>query len=144
MLAETGGGLTSGYRSYAEQKRLYDGWIRRLPGYAPANRPCGSNHEAVPCGGLALGLAVDLNGNLDLMGRVCGRFGLHRPIAREPWHFQPVEVRSSAYTGMNLPVPVRPPPVDPDPDPLRLRGRVLILTRSLTNETASPRPAATP
>lgn len=57
-LAATGATLTSCYRGSDPQgsailhahgkhtqEQLYDGWIRRLPGFLPANRPGTSTHE---------------------------------------------------------------------------------------------------
>jgi D-alanyl-D-alanine carboxypeptidase len=37
--------INSGFRTYAEQKNLYDGFKRGLPGYNPANPPGMSNHQ---------------------------------------------------------------------------------------------------
>lgn len=49
--------VTSGTRTRAEQQRLYNGWIKRLPGYNLAARPGTSNHEETgPRGPRALDL----------------------------------------------------------------------------------------
>lgn len=69
----------SGHRSIEEQQVLYDRWMRRVPGQAPAAKPGKSNHNH--------GLAAD--------GPRWGRFGPERfglryPMSYEPWHIEPV------------------------------------------------------
>lgn len=101
-LSDAVGGLdwTSGYRSSARQKQLYDCWRARRPGCAPANPPGSSNHEAIPNGD-AQGLAMDIGRrNRDAARRRGREFGVHFPIAGEPWHVQPVECQSPKFTGV--------------------------------------------
>lgn len=75
-------GITSGYRSPAEQQRLYDLW--RAGKGNPANRPGTSRHE--------VGEAADLTGARGAAGAWyrgnAGRFGLRFPYAHEPWHVE--------------------------------------------------------
>lgn len=69
---------------------------------ASANRPGESNHEAVPYE-IPQALAVDMEPQDDDWGtfaEVCREEGLHDPIKAERWHWQPVEVEASYYTGM--------------------------------------------
>lgn len=78
--------VVSGYRSSAEQSRLWDAAVahhgtpeRADDWVAP---PGASMHER--------GLAVDLGGDLDLAARLVATLGLplHRPLDHEPWHFE--------------------------------------------------------
>ena len=92
--------ITSGWRSSQRQQELYDGYVKRLPGYNPANRPGTSNHEASPWGE-PMALAADLHGDLAQANARAGEFGLHFPIVRvEPWHCQPIEVSYAYFTGI--------------------------------------------
>lgn len=74
----------SGYRSLAEQARLYARWKARVPGQAQAAPPGRSMHN--------FGLAADLSPSRTSSGeRGAGRaFGLYWPMSFEPWHVQPV------------------------------------------------------
>lgn len=84
--------VNSANRTRAEQQRLYDGWLRRLPGFNLAAKPGTSLHEK--------GLSVDLghSSSAALTGDEkawldanCARFGFKptgntfRPVER--WHF---------------------------------------------------------
>ena len=86
--------LNSGFRTNARQAELYNGYIRGLPGYNPANPPGYSNHQS----GAALDLGVQTAGDsvgvgsvYNWLARNAGRFGFQR-IASEAWHweFQPL------------------------------------------------------
>ena len=101
-LAEAVGGLdwTSGYRSSEKQAQLFKCWQERRPGCAPANRPGESNHEAIPKAD-PRGLAMDIGRrNRDAARSRARDFGIHFPIAHEPWHCQPRECRSAKFTGI--------------------------------------------
>lgn len=80
----SGGGyvVNSGYRSIAEQTRLYQDYLAGVPGQAQAAPPGSSLHN--------FGLASDGNRWRD---RNPGAFGLVYPMSYEPWHVQPVEGR---------------------------------------------------
>lgn len=87
--------IGSGYRSLEEQKRLYDRWMRRVPGQAPAAKPGSSNHN--------FGLASD---GPHWRGKNPEKFGLRYPMSYEPWHVEPVgakEMRNGVVTQANLP-----------------------------------------
>jgi hypothetical protein len=93
--------ITSGYRSSDEQAEL---WRRYQNGTGnPANPPGGSNHEAVPYGPPA-GLAADLwplDGDRAALRDAGTQVGILFPIySYEPWHAQPVEVTSAAWSHM--------------------------------------------
>lgn len=95
------GGLswTSGWRSFKRQGELYDGWKARKPGYAPANRPGSSNHEAAP-NGPPLGLAMDIGRqNRSAAHQRARAHGLHFPIRGEPWHIECIET-TGRYQGI--------------------------------------------
>lgn len=69
-------GITSGYRSSAQQAVLY---ARYLAGAGPVAAPPGSsNHER--------GLAIDYNPASWGLSATAGQFGLHFPVSSEPWH----------------------------------------------------------
>lgn len=77
--------IEAGYRSMAEQARLYSRWIRGVPGQAKAARPGSSYHN--------FGLAIDLSpSRTTAKERELGKkYGLYWPMSYEPWHVQPVE-----------------------------------------------------
>lgn len=85
-------GITSAWRSRAEQQRLYDGWVRRLPGFNPANPPGTSKHETTTPDGRPAAEAADLNYPTTeartWAHEHAATFGLHFPIRREPWHVE--------------------------------------------------------
>ena len=78
--------VVSGYRSTAEQSRLWDDALVRYGSAEAADDwvapPGSSMHER--------GLAVDLGGDLRLAVAIVDRLGLPlwRPLANEPWHFE--------------------------------------------------------
>jgi hypothetical protein len=80
------GTVTSGYRSPAEQRRLWDEWrAGRRPG--PVAFPGTSNHEKLGYPGGAVDV-TDADTLARLMGRYPGRGQpLRRGIPGEPWHF---------------------------------------------------------
>lgn len=83
--------VVSGYRSLAEQERLYRRWLARVPGQAPAAPPGRSMHN--------FGLAIDGSH----WGRFNpGAFGLRYPMSYEPWHVEPVEAKTWKAGGRQL------------------------------------------
>jgi D-alanyl-D-alanine carboxypeptidase len=78
--------VVSGYRSSAEQLRLWEEAVERYGSPEAADDwvapPGRSLHER--------GLAVDLGGDVELAARLAARLELplHRPLANEPWHFE--------------------------------------------------------
>jgi hypothetical protein len=81
--------INSGYRSEEEQNRLWQKALRQYGSPEAARKwvapPGKSNHGK--------GIAVDLGGDLALAARLAPRFGLHRPMSWEPWHFEPTNAR---------------------------------------------------
>lgn len=94
--------VTSGTRTRAEQQRLYNGWIKRLPGYNLAARPGYSNHEeSGPRGPRALDLHdTGSNAGVTVIGSArsnwlaanAPKFGFkntgHYFNPREGWHYE--------------------------------------------------------
>jgi hypothetical protein len=121
----TGVPVYSGGRSTVRQGELYDGWVRRLPGYNPANPPGTSWHEYGP--GIPGGrwtLAVDFEEPYPH-----GAPGLCFPIPKEPWHAQPAEITEGARVAgaeLRLPTPDPGPPADP----YDLKGRTMLVLDS--------------
>jgi hypothetical protein len=88
LIRASGGAIriVSGYRSHAEQARL---WAEAVDRYGDPEiaddwvaRPGTSAHER--------GLAVDLGGDIELAVRLVHTLGLPllRPLQHEPWHFE--------------------------------------------------------
>jgi LAS superfamily LD-carboxypeptidase LdcB len=70
--------LTSAWRSYQEQKYLYDN--QNKPGFNPAAAPGTSKHE--------FGLAIDVANGIPWVTRHGSRFGWIATVPGEPWHFE--------------------------------------------------------
>lgn len=80
-------GLNSGFRSYPEQKILYDGFIKGLPGYNKAAKPGRSKHQ----NGIAFDIPVaggDGNPTYDWLTENATSFGFVRTVTGEPWHWE--------------------------------------------------------
>lgn len=92
--------VTSGFRSLAEQQRLYARYQAGVAGQAPAAVPGSSMHN--------FGLAADGD---RWRGRNPGAHGLRYPMSYEPWHVEPNEARQwarglpGAGLFVNLPAP---------------------------------------
>jgi Flp pilus assembly protein TadG len=93
LVSAAGGAVrvVSGYRSFAEQARLWADALRRYGSPEAADDwvapPGSSMHER--------GLAVDLGGDLDRAVALVEELALplHRPLGNEPWHFELVGSR---------------------------------------------------
>lgn len=79
--------LNSGFRTYAEQKHLYDGYVAGRPGFNLAAKPGRSNHQN--------GIAIDIDtaGGVgspvyDWLAREATGFGFIRTVAKEAWHWE--------------------------------------------------------
>lgn len=79
--------LTSGFRSYPEQKYLYEGWTKKLPGFNKAAKPGTSGHQN--------GIAFDLdvpggagNPTYDWLTANATNHGFVRTVSGEPWHWE--------------------------------------------------------
>jgi hypothetical protein len=89
MYSDEVGGLSivSGFRNRQQQAALYDAYKRGVPGQARAAKPGSSMHEK--------GLAIDHSPNSTAsMRATASNFRLYYPMGDEPWHVQPLEVRS--------------------------------------------------
>jgi len=80
-------GVNSGFRTFAEQKHLHDGFHQHLPGFNPANPPGQSNHQS--------GIAFDLdvggggsNATYMWLQRHATNFGFIRTVRKEAWHWE--------------------------------------------------------
>lgn len=79
--------LNSGFRSYPEQKNLYEGFVKKLPGFNKAAKPGFSNHQ----NGIAFDLSVpggDGNPTYEWLKRRGPKFGFVRTVNNEPWHWE--------------------------------------------------------
>lgn len=92
--------INSGFRSYPEQKALYDGYKKGLPGYNTAAPPGGSNHQ----NGVAFD--IDVHGNFESpeygwLRANATSFGFLRTVSKEPWHweFDPTRAHSAKVNG---------------------------------------------
>ena len=104
MAAVPGLGVTSGFRTYEQQAKLY---AEKGPGWAA--RPGTSNHE--------FGVAADLNyrgsGQLPAWIREeAAKYGIHFPLANrarnpEPWHAEPIGARSRGAGGIGVAAEIR-------------------------------------
>jgi len=79
--------INSGFRSYPEQKFLWEGFNRGLPGFNTAAKPGYSNHQ----NGIALDIAVvggTGNPTYDWLVVNATAFGFLRTVSGEPWHWE--------------------------------------------------------
>jgi LAS superfamily LD-carboxypeptidase LdcB len=79
--------LNSGFRSYPEQKFLWDGFNRGLPGFNLAAKPGFSNHQ----NGVAFDIAVaggSGSPTYDWLRTNATSFGFLRTVSGEPWHWE--------------------------------------------------------
>lgn len=111
--------ITSATRTRAEQQRLYDGWVRRLPGFNLAAKPGTSNHEEYgPIGPIALdlrdsgsdaGVTVIGSRRSNWLAANCGRFGFknsgHFFSPREGWHYEGRGIKIGGSGGAPASVP---------------------------------------
>jgi hypothetical protein len=90
--------LKSGFRTYAKQQYLHNGWIRRLPDFNLAAEPGFSNHED----GFAYDFAISAyegNSLYDWLKAHGPAHGFVRTVNKEPWHweYRPEVARTGAY-----------------------------------------------
>jgi len=85
------GGIRSAYRSEEDQQELYDGWIKKLPGYNLALPPYKSMHVR----GLALDM-IESSSAHKWMLKNAARFGWRlTALPIEPWHWEYTGVTTS-------------------------------------------------
>ena len=95
------GKIVSGVRSYADQKRLYDGWVARKPGFNLAANPDrkfgklfqGSWHMQQPFDGYGHAVDLRITGSGITTGdvaRIAKDYGIRQTVLNpfEWWHFQ--------------------------------------------------------
>ena len=99
--------ITSGWRSYSSQRRLWDN----------SSRPCSSRSKWVACPGGSrhgFGIAADLKFNGSSCGGSwdcnaaakwahanAGKFGLKFRMSWEPWHIEPAQVKGGSFGSCN-------------------------------------------
>lgn len=79
--------INSAFRSYREQQDLYDGYVRRLPGYNTAAKPGTSQHQ----NGLAFDIQVAGGAGdpcYDWLTQHAPQHGFVRTVNKEPWHWE--------------------------------------------------------
>ena len=79
--------INSAFRSYREQEALYEGYVRRLPGYNTAAKPGASQHQ----NGLAFDMQVAGGAGdpcYDWLTRNAPQRGFVRTVNKEPWHWE--------------------------------------------------------
>lgn len=87
LISASGGRLhvVSGYRSVAEQRRLWNVALKKYGSASAARKwvapPGRSNHNK--------GIAADLGGDLGWAHANAARFGLYFPLSNEAWHIEP-------------------------------------------------------
>jgi hypothetical protein len=75
--------VASGWRDWAKQADLYEGYKAGRPGYNPADPPGYSKHQD----GTAVDGAWDSEAERERFAQLAAARGLSRPVSREPWHF---------------------------------------------------------
>ncbi len=79
--------INSGFRSYPEQKYLYDGFKKKIPGFNKAAPPGTSKHQ----NGIAFDINVaggDGNDVYDWLRQHAPALGFVRTVSGEPWHWE--------------------------------------------------------
>jgi hypothetical protein len=109
---------TEMYRSPAEQDRLYNGWIRRLPGFNPAYRSTDKRARHI------LGRAIDWG----FAGRAAAQataaqFGWAFNVPGEPWHAEFIK---------HVPLPGAPAP---KPAPFKRRAKMYSFVKDAKSAT---------
>lgn len=79
--------LKSGFRTYAKQEFLYNGFIRKLPGFNLAAKPGFSNHEDGFAYDFAIG-GYEGNPRYDWLKAHAPKHGFVRTVNKEPWHWE--------------------------------------------------------
>jgi D-alanyl-D-alanine carboxypeptidase len=88
--AEKGGvpmPLKSGFRTYASQQYLYNGYVKHLPGFNLAAKPGFSNHQDGFAYDFAIG-GYEGNPRYDWLKANAPAHGFVRTVNGEPWHWE--------------------------------------------------------
>ncbi len=87
--------VTSGYRSYAEQKRLWDEAASKYPDPKERAKWVAEPRNPPNIGSHRIGMAIDLNTSntwlRDVDQSILAQYGLWRPLDWESWHYEPLE-----------------------------------------------------
>lgn len=111
--------INEGYRTLATQQRLYNGWVKRLPGYFLAARPGTSNHGWGKAGDFGSGINQYGTAQKKWMDTNAPAYGW-KPTGngfspREAWHFDyvgnPAILAGTGGAGATIPTP----PTIPEP-----------------------------
>lgn len=78
------GGIKSSHRTPAEQQYLYDGWVRRLPGFNFALPPSKSKHVQ----GVALDMIVTSAAHKWMLTHAAAYGWTRTALPQEPWHWE--------------------------------------------------------
>jgi hypothetical protein len=92
--------LNSAFRSYPEQKLLFEGWTKRLPGFNKAAPPGTSKHQ----NGIAFDIRVaggEGNPTYEWLKKNGPARGFVRTVSGEPWHweFDPAKAAKAVLAG---------------------------------------------
>lgn len=95
--------LKSGFRTYAKQEYLYNGFIKHLPHFNLAAKPGFSNHED----GFAYDFSVggyEGNPRYDWLKHNAPKHGFVRTVNKEPWHweYRPAIASTGVYKTPNV------------------------------------------
>jgi hypothetical protein len=95
--------LRSGFRTYAEQQYLYNGWIHHLPNFNLAAEPGKSNHQDGYAYDFALS-SYEGNPMYDWLKANAPAHGFVRTVNKEPWHweYRPDVAATGAYKTANV------------------------------------------
>ncbi|HUS11150.1 MAG TPA: M15 family metallopeptidase [Pyrinomonadaceae bacterium] len=90
--------LKSGFRTYPKQESLYNGFIKKLPGFNLAAKPGFSNHQD----GYAYDFEISAyegNPRYDWLKAHGPAHGFVRTVNKEPWHweYRPEVAKTGAY-----------------------------------------------
>lgn len=91
MISEAAGdgiglAISSGFRTYAQQKYFWEGYVKKKPGFNKAAKPGYSNHQ----NGIALDIPVGgiNSARYSWLATNATGFGFLRTVKGEPWHWE--------------------------------------------------------
>jgi D-alanyl-D-alanine carboxypeptidase len=95
--------LKSGFRTYPKQQALYDGYIKKQPGFNLAAKPGFSNHEDGYAYDFAIG-GYEGNPRYDWLKAHAPKHGFVRTVDKEPWHweYRPNVAATGAFKAPNV------------------------------------------
>ena len=101
--------LTSGFRTWAEQKYLREGWEKRLPGFYEAAKPGWSSHQNGVAFDIRVAASYDSN-EYRWLAREATAHGFLRTVSGEPhhWEYRPYESALAQSKGQHKRTSVKP------------------------------------